>query len=314
MSQIGIPELNSTLSERGIACEYGVSLARHTTFRIGGDAALGIFPKSEAEALLALSAVKESGVPLFVIGGGSNLLCPDAGYDGAVLFTGGLNEITFSEDADGGVLVTAGAGASLSALTKAAAERALTGAEFLYGIPGTVGGAVVMNAGAYGGEVAGILVSSRYVDTNAPDEVLERGLDAHLYGYRRSVYLSAPCETVLSATFRLSAGDKTAIHVEMKRLLKERKEKQPLEFPSAGSFFKRPQGAFAGKLIEDCGLKGTRVGGAEISLKHAGFVINRGGATERDVRRLAALVRERVLCETGYLLEGEVRTMGGEPL
>jgi len=314
MLQRGIAELYTALSDCGIALERTVPLSRHTTFRIGGDAALGIYPKSEAEVLLTLSAVKASGVPLFVIGGGSNLLCPDVGYDGAVLFTGGLNKISFCDAKDGNVFVTAGAGVSLSALTRAAADRGLTGAEFLYGIPGTVGGAVVMNAGAYGGEVSGILDCSRYVDADAPSEICERDLDEHLYGYRASVYLGRPSEIILSATFRLAEGDPTLVRAEMKRLLAARREKQPLEYPSAGSFFKRPVGAFAGKLIEDCGLKGVRIGGAEVSEKHAGFVISRGGATESDVRRLAALVRESVLRETGYLLEAEVRTMGGEPI
>ena len=261
-----------------------------------------------------LRYAKELDVPLFVIGGGSNLLCPDAGYNGAVLFTKRINEISFRDAEDGSVFVTAGAGVTLSALSKALLEKGLTGAEFLYGIPGTVGGAVVMNAGAYGGEIAQILSSSRYVNRNSPDASNTRDLAAHRYGYRTSVYLTAPEELVLSTTFLLRKGNAVTIENEMKKLLSQRKEKQPLEYPSAGSFFKRPTGTFAGKLIEDCGLKGTRVGGAEISEKHAGFIVNRGGATEADVRRLAALVRETVLRETGYLLEAEVRTMGGEPI
>ena len=309
-----ISKLHTALTECGISCETRVPLSRYTTFRIGGDAALGIFPKSEAEVLLALSAVKESGVSLFVIGGGSNLLCPDAGFPGVVLFTKGLSEISFCDAEDGSIFVTAGAGVTLSALSKVLLEKGLTGAEFLYGIPGTVGGAVVMNAGAYGGEIAQILHASRYADRNSPDICFARGLEAHRYGYRTSVYLKKPEELVLSATFLLRRGDAVVIENKMKQLLSKRKEKQPLDYPSAGSFFKRPTGTFAGKLIEDCGLKGTCVGGAEISLKHAGFIVNCGGATESDVRRLAAFVRETVLRETGFLLESEVRTMGGEPI
>ncbi len=309
-----ISKLYTVLTERGILCETHVPLFRYTTFRIGGEAELAVFPKNEEEALTVLRLVREHRVPLFVIGGGSNLLCPDAGFCGVVLFTKGLDGISFRDGEDGSVFVTADAGVTLSALSKALLERSLTGAEFLYGIPGTVGGAVVMNAGAYGGEIAQILHSSRFVDRNFPDAPFERDLEAHDYGYRTSAYLNSPEELVLSATFLLKKGVATMIEGEMKRLLSQRKEKQPLEYPSAGSFFKRPTGTFAGKLIEDCGLKGTRVGGAEVSVKHAGFIVNRGGATESDVRRLAGLVRETVRRETGYLLECEVRTMGGEPI
>ena len=292
----------------------GEMLARHTTFRIGGEATLALFPRNEGETLFALSETQKCGVPLFVIGGGSNLLAPDAGYDGAVLFTGDMNGISVSPLENGDAYVTAESGVSLSALAKTAFRYGLTGAEFLYGIPGTVGGAVVMNAGAYGGEIAQILVSSHFVDRETPSAVSERTLSEHRYGYRTSVYLAHPSEIVLSAVFYLKKGDPTEIEREMRRLIEQRREKQPLEFPSAGSFFQRPIGTFAGKLIEDCGLKGMRVGGAEVSVKHAGFIINRGGATEADVRALAARVRETVRRETGYCLACEVRTMGGEPI
>ena len=314
MPNEGILKLHTALSECGIACETAVALSRYTTFRIGGDAALGVFPKTDEEAMTALGLMLECGVAPFVVGGGSNLLCPDAGYDGAVLFTRGLAGISFRDAEDGSAFVTAGAGVTLSALSKVLLVKGLTGAEFLYGIPGTVGGAVVMNAGAYGGEVAQILSSSRFVDRNSPAVSFVRDKAAHHYGYRDSVYLHSPDEIVLSATFLLRKGSPARIEAEMLRLLGQRREKQPLDHPSAGSFFKRPTGAFAGKLIEDCGLKGRRVGGAEVSVKHAGFIVNCGGATEADVRALAALVRETVLRETGYLLECEVRTMGGEPI
>lgn len=307
-----ITKLNQRLSEAGIECRCGVPLSRHTSFRIGGNAAIGIFPRNEQQAAAALRAVREAGVPLFVMGGGSNLLAPDAGYAGAVLFTGEMREITLTENGDGSVSVMAEAGVMLSSLARTAAEAGLTGAEFLYGIPGTVGGAVVMNAGAYGGETGNLLVSSRYMNADVSDLPSDRTRSDHAYGYRKSVYLEHPREIVLSAVFRLERGDRSAIEEEMRRLITQRKEKQPLEYPSAGSFFKRPQGTFAGKLIEDCGLKGCRVGGAEVSEKHAGFLVNRGGATEADVRALAALVRETVLRDTGYLLESEVRVMEGE--
>lgn len=308
-----ISELYDALSRRGIECRRNEPLSLHTTFRIGGNAAIAIFPKDEDEMCFSLRAVRESEVSLFVMGGGSNVLAPDAGFDGAVLFTGGMRTLSVSPIKDGSVLLSVGAGMPLSLFSRAAAERGLTGAEFLCGIPGTIGGAVVMNAGAYGGETAQILVSSRYADTEMYTPC-ERSLEAHDYGYRESIYLRRPNEMVLSAVFCLLQGDGEAIKAKMGELLAQRRAKQPLEYPSAGSFFKRPTGTFAGKLIEECGLKGYRIGGAAVSEKHAGFLVNRGGATEADVRALAAFVRETVLRETGYLLESEVQTMGGETL
>lgn len=302
----------AALSSRGIEYRRDEPLSRHTSFRIGGAASVAVFPSCGTEMADALSEVRRRGIPYFVVGGGSNLLAPDDGFDGAVIFTTAMRSISFREASDGTMEVTADAGVPLSVLAKQAAERGLTGAEFLYGIPGTVGGAVVMNAGAYGGEIAQILLSSRYLDVDAREHA--RDLAGHAYGYRRSVYLAHPEETVLSAVLRLKKGDREAIKMEMERLITQRKEKQPLEYPSAGSFFKRPEGAFAGKLIEDCGLKGFRIGGAEVSVKHAGFLVNRGGATEADVRALAAYVRATVKEQTGYLLESEVRPMKGAEL
>lgn len=307
-----IRKLTEYLSDGGVAFKTDEPLSRHTTLRIGGAAAVAILPKSDDEVLLALSAVRRADVPLFVLGGGSNLLAPDRGYAGAVLLTGGLSSLSVEHRTDGSATVTAGAGVSLSVLARRMAAESLTGAEFLYGIPGTVGGAVVMNAGAYGGEIGQILFSSRYIDVRDPTAVRERSLSEHSYGYRESAYLADPSLLVLSATLTLRAGDRAEIEWEMDRLMTQRREKQPLEYPSAGSFFKRPVGAFAGKLIEDCGLKGYRIGGAEVSEKHAGFLVNRGGATEADVRALAAYVRETVLRETGYLLESEVRAVEGD--
>ena len=307
-----IEQLNTILTKKGIECRREEPLSRHTTFRIGGRAMLAVFPKTPTEAATALTAIRCAEIPHFVVGGGSNLLAPDDGFSGAVLFTAAMRTLSFSPMEDGTTLVNADAGVPLSVLAKQAAEHSLTGAEFLYGIPGTVGGAVVMNAGAYGGEIAQILCSSRYLD--ASGAVHELPLAEHMYGYRNSVYLKDTNALVLSATLRLKSFDRNAIEREMERLILQRKEKQPLEYPSAGSFFKRPEGAFAGKLIEDCGLKGYRIGGAEISAKHAGFIVNRGGATEADVRRLAAYVRQTVLEQTGYLLESEVRPMKGEAL
>lgn len=307
-----IAALTALLDGAGIAYRKDEPLSAHTTFRIGGGAAVGIFPTCGEEMRAALSAVRETGVPVFTVGGGSNLLAPDAGFCGAVLFTKEMNAVTVTEAEDGTALLTAGAGVSLSTLARTAQRGGLTGAEFLYGIPGTVGGAVVMNAGAYQGETGQILVSSQYIDADDPREIRSRALSEHDYGYRKSVYLASLREVVASAVFRLKKGDPAVIEETMQALVAKRKASQPLEYPSAGSFFKRPVGAYAGQLIEECGLKGYRIGGAEVSVKHAGFIVNRGGATEADVRALARYVRETVLRETGYLLESEVRTMGGE--
>ena len=306
--------LQMRLAESEIEAVRDVPLSAHTSFRIGGAASLGVFPKTEAELKRALLLLKKSDLPYTVIGAGSNLLAPDAGYDGAVLFTGGMKRIVSEETADGRVLVTADAGVSLGAFSSYAQERGLTGAEFLYGIPGSIGGAVVMNAGAYGGEIAQILRSSRYLSADDPNALRERVHAEHRYAYRHSVYLEHPEEIVSSASFLLTRDDPEAILSRMRTLLGQRKEKQPLEFPSAGSFFKRPVGAFAAKLIDDCGLKGYTVGGAQVSKKHAGFVVNLGNATEADVRRLASDVRATVFERTGYLLMSEVRVMTGEPL
>lgn len=309
-----LDHLASLPGAKQIRIERNVPLSAHTTFRIGGAAAIGVFPADEEQMTIALSAIRDSEIPYTVIGGGSNLLAPDEGYCGAVLFTGGMKRIVSEEAADGKVTVTAEAGVSLGAFAKYAQENGLAGAEFLYGIPGSIGGACVMNAGAYGGEIAQILRSSRYLDARDPSEIRERSASEHQFAYRHSVYLDSPSELVVSASFLLVRDDPDEILSRMRSLLGQRREKQPLEYPSAGSFFKRPVGAFAAKLIDDCGLKGYRVGDAQVALKHAGFVVNLGGATEADVRRLAKEVRAIVFEKTGYLLESEVRVMTGEPL
>ena len=309
-----LDHLASLPDAKHIRIERNVPLSAHTTFRIGGAAAIGVFPADEEQMMTALSEIRACDIPYAVIGGGSNLLAPDKGYCGAVLFTGGMKRIVSEETDDGKVLVTADAGVSLGAFAKYAQERGLAGADFLYGIPGSIGGAVVMNAGAYGGEISQILHASRYLDALDPSEIRERNASEHRYAYRHSVYLESPSEIVVSASFVLTRDDPDVILSRMRALLGQRKEKQPLEYPSAGSFFRRPVGAFAAKLIDDCGLKGYRVGDAQVSVKHAGFVVNLGNATEADVRRLASDVRATVFERTGYLLESEVRVMTGEPL
>ena len=310
-----VARLVSLLAQTGIAAECAYPLSRLTTMRVGGAAATAIFPKNAAEIAASVRFCRESDVELIFFGAGSNLLAPDVGYAGAVMVTTAMDEdFSIVEREDGSVDVTVSSGYSLTALARMLMEQGLTGGEFLFGIPGTVGGAVAMNAGAYGGEIKDILVSSTYLDVDGDLTLKTRDAAMHDFSYRHSVYLSRHSEMITEAVFRLRRGDREEIHRTMLSFMEQRRAKQPLEYPSAGSFFKRPVGAFAGKLIEDCGLKGYTVGGAQISVKHAGFVINRGGATEADIRRLSQEVRRIVYEQTGYLLECEIRPMTGDPI
>lgn len=275
-------------------------MSRHTTFRIGGPARLMAVPKTENEAVEAVRAARELGVEPLLIGNGSNLLVDDAGLDRFVIKAvpglGGIEEET------GGL--RAGCGAPLAAVANAAADRGLSGLEFAHGIPGSVGGAVVMNAGAYGGEMGQVVASVRWLDQEG--EVRETPGVACGFSYRNSAF-SEEGRVVLSARFALRPGERGEISAVMADLMARRKEKQPLELPSAGSVFKRPEGYFAAALIDQAGLKGTAVGGAQVSPKHAGFIVNTGGATCADVLALIDLVRSRVLTRTGVELEPEVK-------
>lgn len=277
-------------------------LAQYTTFRIGGPAALALFPLNIQAAQEALAAVSAADLPYSVIGNGSNLLCADDGFAGAVLFTGKMKHFTFD-----GNMVTADAGASLNALAREAQRRGLDGLAFAYGIPGTVGGALRMNAGAYGGEIADVVTSSLCYD---PDRHIAEQLTEHAFGYRHSIYAERPNTVALAVTMRLTPGDSVEILARMQDYMQRRRDKQPLELPSAGSIFKRPVGYFAGKLIEDCGLKGYTIGGAQVSEKHAGFIVNRGGATADDVLRLIDHIRSTVLRIYGVELECELIRLG----
>lgn len=269
----------------------------HTSFAIGGPAELFIELKSidKVEQLLAL--VRQYEVPLTVVGNGSNLLVSDLGIDGAVLK---FCDDTISVNGDE---IECAAGAKLSALSSKARASGLGGAEFAWGIPGTVGGAIFMNAGAYGGEIKQIITSCRSITLDGKTVV--RNNEELKLGYRTSIFKEND-EIILSAKFKLSSRDKDKISHDMDDYMSRRKEKQPIELPSAGSTFKRPEGHFAGALIEQCGLKGAAVGGAEVSTKHAGFIVNKGGATADDVKKLIEKVRDTVLTETGVLLEPEV--------
>lgn len=276
-------------------------MAHHTTFRIGGPADLFLECASGAPLGEIVPLVRGAGVPLYVIGRGSNLLVHDEGVRGVVLCTAEMHEITVT----GSATIVAEAGASLFSIASTALRQGLTGAEFAAGIPGTLGGAVFMNAGAYGGQMADLVVRTHYLDADGRPGVIEGG--AHGFGYRESVFKAHPDWTILCAELRLAPGSPAGIREKMQDYAARRREKQPLEYPSAGSTFKRPAGHFAGKLIQDSGLMGCAVGGAQVSEKHAGFLINRGGATCADMLALIAHVRKTVLQNFGVELQCEVR-------
>lgn len=282
-------------------------LAGHTTFRIGGPADYFATPSSEKEVADIITFCRKEGLPFFVMGNGSNLLAGDKGFRGLVLSISKNMSACRMETKGGQTHVFAEAGISLSALAGQAARQELTGLEFAAGIPGTLGGAVFMNAGAYGGEIKDALVCARVL---LPDGTIRRFSKEELeLGYRHSVLMENN-GIVLSAEFLLGKGKKEEIYAKMKELAAKRIEKQPLEYPSAGSTFKRPEGYFAGKLIMDAGLSGYRVGDAMVSEKHCGFVINAGKATAEDVRTLMREVSDLVFEKCGVRLEPEVRMLG----
>ena len=227
-----------------------------------------------------------------------------------MVITTAIQQVTFSEPmADGGVGVTASCGASLTGLAKACQKKGLSGLEFAYGIPGTVGGAVFMNAGAYGGQMSDVVTASQFYDRER-DKVGEWTAEEHRFDYRFSRYMTEPCRTVLSVTLVLHPDDPTAILGRMTQHMEARKSKQPLEYPSAGSTFKRPEGRFVGQMTEECGLKGYTVGGAQLSEKHGGFVINCGGATASDILAVTAHIEQVIWDTYGVRLEREMLVLG----
>ena len=304
----------------GIECKWNEPLASHTSFHIGGQAALAGWPASRAQLIQVLSFWRELGekCPLCILGKGSNVLIPDSGYGGLVVITTRAKRVVFEEDEcpDREVFrqehvycqVYAECGASLTGLafTCGEPERALSGLEFAYGIPGTVGGATVMNAGAYGSDMERVLVSSEYYDLSNGRIVRLNDTEMEL-DYRHSIYLDHPEWVVLSSVMTLSYGNAFDIRGRMEFNMASRKEKQPLDYPSAGSVFKRPVENYAGRMVETVGLKGFSIGGAQVSEKHAGFIINRDHATASDVIALVRRVREAVEEVYHYRLECEIR-------
>jgi UDP-N-acetylmuramate dehydrogenase len=276
-------------------------MSNHTTFKIGGNAAVVVLPKSENEIASVIKECNRLGIRYMTVGNGSNLLVSDDGIDACVILLGkDFSDVTLIGDDT----IFAQAGASLTKVCRTALENSLTGLEFAYGIPGSCGGGAFMNAGAYGGELKDVLVKCDHIDQNG-----EKGTlcgDGLKLSYRHSAYYDNGC-TITGVYFKLKKGNPDEIKSKMQDLMGRRKSKQPLEFASAGSTFKRPEGYFAGALIEECNLKGTTIGGAQVSTKHAGFVINTGGATCNDVLALCKQVSDTVYKEKGVRLEMEVR-------
>ena len=280
----------------------GVRMSELTSFQIGGAAFAFAEPKNKEELLFLLKTAKAFGIEPFLMGNGTNLLVSDEGLDKLVIRIG--EGFSYTKKTHYGM--EAGAGTSLRALSHAAAEAGLSGMEWACGIPGTVGGAVAMNAGAYNGEVKDVISRVDFVENGEFFSVKPQQGD---FAYRKSAY-TAPTRIVLEAEFALTEDDFTAVFSRIEDFTRRREEKQPLEYPSAGSVFKRPSGHYTGALIEAAGMKGASLGGAQVSEKHAGFIINRGGATFKDVLGLIRLVQKRVYETSGVTLETEIKTIG----
>lgn len=296
-----IRELRDALG--GDAVRLAEPMAAHTSFRIGGPADIFLTPGSAEQLAGAIRILRRQGIPVFILGNGSNLLVRDKGIRGAVVQLSGRMAAIETE----GTALYAEGGALLAAAAAKAAEEGLAGLEFASGIPGSIGGAAIMNAGAYGGEMKDVLESVDVLTRDLRRETLPAA--ALGLSYRHSS-LAERGDIVLGAKFRLEKGDGQAIRARMAELAEQRREKQPLQYPSAGSTFKRPEGYFAGKLIQDAGLKGKTIGGAQVSEKHAGFLINTGDATAQDMLALIAYCQRTVEEKFGVRLETEVRIVG----
>lgn len=301
MKQNLYEKLTAVLGQEKVLTEE--PMKKHTTFRVGGPADLFVMPSSEEEVKAAAAICDEEKVPYYIVGNGSNLLVSDKGYRGVIIqLYKEMSRIRVEDH-----VIYAQAGASLAKIANAALESSLTGFEFAAGIPGTIGGACVMNAGAYGGEMKDVLLEVRVMTRDGEIMVLPK--EKLELGYRTSV-IAKEGYIVLEAAIELKPGEQDAIRAYMDELREKRTSKQPLEYPSAGSTFKRPEGYFAGKLIQDAGLRGFRVGGAQVSEKHCGFVINAQDATAADIFSLMEQVSGKVREQFGVVLEPEVKRLG----
>ncbi len=290
-----------TLCEN-IGCEYltDAVLKNYTSFKIGGKADLMVFPDTEEKISSLIKIINEKSYPVLVVGKGSNMLVSDSGFKGIVINTCRFDKINLIDD----TTIYCQSGASLSKLCRFALDNSLTGLEFAFGIPGTAGGAAYMNAGAYGGEMVDVLVSCEHLLPDGTKSVFI-GDELDLF-YRHSAYSDGNL-FILSLTVKLSKGNKDDIKAKMNELMAKRKDKQPVEFPSAGSTFKRPEGYFAAALLDECGLKGYSVGDAQVSEKHAGFIINKGNASAEDVLKLIDHCQKTVMLKKGVHIEPEVK-------
>lgn len=287
--------------EIGSQAFYDEPMSRHTSFKIGGNASLFVIPQNDKALAEIVLKCRSEDVRVFILGNGSNMLVSDDGIDAAVILMC-RDDSAFSVVSDG--VIKADAGASLMRVCRLALNEGLSGLEFAYGIPGSVGGALFMNAGAYGGEIKDVILEAECL---TPDgETITLSKDEMELGYRTSIF-SKNGYIILNASFKLTKKEQEFIKADMDDFLNRRKSKQPLEYPSAGSVFKRPEGYFAGALIEECGLKGKTIGGAQVSEKHSGFIINIGSATADDVMSLVEFVKETVKKEKGVELEPEIR-------
>lgn len=302
MNKEFIKQITEALGEDQV--QMDVQMAKHTTFRIGGPAKYFLTPHTIEGVKMAVCICKEMDIPYYILGNGSNLLVSDSGYSGAIIqLYKNFSQVVIENE----TIVRVQAGALLSAIAKTAYHYGLSGMETLSGIPGTVGGAVVMNAGAYGGEIRDVLVEVTVLDAEGQIQVIPA--DQLELGYRTSL-IAKRGDIVLEAVLSLERGEKEKIGVRMEELREQRVIKQPLSYPSAGSTFKRPEGYFAGKLIQDAGLSGYQVGGAKVSEKHCGFVVNVGNATAYDVFRLIQDVKNKVWEKDHILLEPEIKMLG----
>ncbi len=295
-----IEQLKKVLDELAISYSENESMKDHTSFKIGGPAAIYVEPKNAEELSSAFRSASFLGVAPYVLGKGTNVLFDDEGYEGAVISTLALDSIERD-----GMRISCGAGHSMTSLARFALDESLAGLSFAYGIPGSVGGGVYMNAGAYNGEISYVLENSTYLDTS--DGTLHTlPAELHEFGYRYSSYKAHPDRVILNATFLLREGEYNDIKAEMDDFMTRRKAKQPLEYPSAGSVFKRYPGRYTAQMIDEAGLKGASVGGAAVSEKHAGFIINKGGATCRDVLTLIDMIKTEIFRKFGIEIECEV--------
>ena len=297
-----IDKLKKTLESTRYTVWENEPMSKHTSFKIGGPAKLFVSPADSNTLSELIINCKNYNIPTVYFGNGSNILFNDYGFDGVVISTSRMTEISLQDEN----IIECGSGVKNSVLCQFALENSLSGFEFLWGIPGTVGGAAFMNAGAYGGEIKDVIVGCEYITSDG--EIKEMSSDEMDLSYRHSIF-SENGGIITKVKLRGKLDNKEVIRTLMDELMDRRRTKQPLEFPSAGSVFKRPEGYFAAALIEECGLKGESVGGAQVSEKHSGFIINTGNATASDVKQLVEIIKETVFTQKGVQLECEIRVI-----